>query len=88
MQDDIAAEAFDKRADVRTPALAHHQVTPPVADRPSQRDLGRSELDGILEVLKAVASKIGIAWGKVESVAASKRAERRGFDGGFWMTLR
>lgn len=45
------------------------------------------ELADVLEVLKAVANEIGVAWGEVESIAASKRAERGGFDGGIWMTL-
>ena len=45
-QDDVAGEVLDERADVRTPAFAHRQVAIPVADRLSQRDLGRSELDG------------------------------------------
>lgn len=45
------------------------------------------ELADVLEVLKAIASQVGRSWADIESVAAEKRAQRGGFEAGFWMTL-
>lgn len=45
------------------------------------------EIADVLEVLKAIAADLDTPWIEIETVAGAKRAERGGFERGFWMEL-
>ena len=47
----------------------------------------REELADALEVLRGIASELGLPWADIESAAARKRAKRGGFEAGIWLQL-